>query len=184
VAGLFDVAVQQVMLAKARYTLATRVSRELADTLTMHTRMADMMANDLALEVSVRVLTEQLPQQSVTHRVHEDHPEAVGVVGFVKDARFARPIDHFTAKYRGRWWGWWLGLRLRKIRYDQVPVQFRNTSSVWCDHTVTVDIADQWTYPQASPALSGAQGGPPVLISRLNDVTSDPTILNADVLPW
>ncbi len=109
----------------------------------------------IAIDVIHELLTERLPPQVVDHRVHYDHPEAVGRSAVTVDARFARWIDHFTATYRSRWWAKLLRLHKRKIEYQFVAVPYIVTAPVSCDHTVRVSILDTWRYPHADPTLRG-----------------------------
>jgi hypothetical protein len=168
-----------VIVERARVAIRQQLSPYVAESFRMEVErnpmVLDRYAGSIAMRVETELLTEKLPPERITHRINYKHPEAVGRQGFAADARFARPIDHFTAKYHGRWWGQLLGLRRRKVRYEFVKVPYIISAPVQCDHRVTVDVHAAWTYPRANMVLPADQFGMTVL--RADSVTSEST-------PW
>jgi hypothetical protein len=171
---------QRVIVERARVRLRQNVSPYVAERFAANVErdgagFADMLVVDLETEL----LTEKLPPQRIEHRIGYEHPEAIGRQGFATDSRFARPIDHFTAKYRGRWWGRLIGLRHREIRYQFVKVPYIISAPVRCDHRVTVDVHAAWTYPRADMVLPASEFGMTVL--KADSWTSDsvPTVGDA-----
>lgn len=81
--------------------------------------------------------------------------------------RFATWFDHFCATYRGRWWGWLLGLDKREIRY---------INESW-SHRTTVKVRDRWTYPRAERIAPARDFGHVVLKSAAN-------LSASEVRPW
>ena len=164
----------QHMLQLVRHQAGQYISREFAERISLngqHHRFSEMIGEKLALSLTAEVLTEHLPPHTITHHVQYEHPEAIGRPGVAVDARFARPIDHFAATYRRRWWGRLLGLHRREIRYQFVPVPYLVSVPVQCDHQVTVDVRASWTYPNANLVLPAETFGPVVLDGR--DVRSE-----------
>lgn len=158
----------------ARYGMSQRIGRFAADRFRLEiehdpTRFAD----DIVMRMETSLLAEKLPPHTITTRVRYEHPEAVGQPGQTVDARFERPIDHFTAKYRGRWWAPLLGLRRREIRYQFVPVPYTITRPVQCDHLVTTDVRASWTYPKPVNILPAQEFGPVVLDASRVDSFAD-----------
>lgn len=121
--------------------------------------LGDMVAVDVVADI----LTEQLPPEIVTVLARYTHPEAIGRTGVAVDARFATWFDHFTATYRGRWWGRLLRLHKRKLRYTFVEVPYVISAPVECEHFVRVDVANSWTYPHADTTIRDLGLGDPVL---------------------
>jgi hypothetical protein len=155
---------QRVIVDRARVRLRRNVSPYVAEGFAAaverdQSRFVDMLVVSLETEL----LTEKLPPQRIEHRIGYEHPEAIGQQRFATDSRFARPIDHFTAKYRGRWWGRLLGLQRREIRYQFVKVPYIVSAPVRCDHRVTVDVHAAWTYPKADMVLPASDFGMTVL---------------------
>lgn len=155
----------QVIVDRVRFGLQERVSRYVAEALRMSARPEETFrfADLLVVRLETELLSERLPPKLIEHRIGYEHPEAIGQQGFAADSRFARPIDHFTAKYRGRWWGRLLGLRRREIRYQFVKVPYIVSAPVRCDHRVTVDVHAAWTYPKADMVLPADRFGMTVL---------------------
>lgn len=170
----------QVIVDRARFRLTRMLSRNVADQLVASIRdhrdpsHAHRFADVLSIDFETELLTERLPPDVIRHRVKYEHPEAIGRQGVAADARFARPIDHFTAKYRGRWWGRLLGLRRREVRYEFVAVPYIVSAPVQCDHEVTATVRAAWTYPRATLVLPGSDFGHPVLRAGLVDAESRP----------
>lgn len=159
---------QQIIVDKARVALRQQVSAYVADNLRMSfDRYGDTgvgrFADTITMSLETYLLTEKLPPQRITHRIGYEHPEAIGRPGVAVDSRFARPIDHFTARYRGRWWGRLIGLARREIRYTFVKVPYIVSAPVRCDHRVIVDVHAAWTYPKADMVLPAEQFGMTVL---------------------
>lgn len=158
-----------VVVERARVALRQQVGPYVAESFRMEAERAPIMidryADSIALQIEAELLTEKLPPQRIEHRIGYEHPEAVGQPGVAVDSRFERPIDHFTAKYRGRWWGRLLGLNRREIRYQFVKVPYVVSVPVRCDHRVTVDVHAAWTYPKANMVLPAKDFGMTVLRS-------------------
>ncbi len=161
---------QQRILHRVRRKAGESISRQLVQRMGMETAV-HLIGDRVTQAVAVEVLSEHLPPHTITHHVQYEHPEAIGQSGTAVDSRFARPIDHFTAKYRGTWWGRLLGLKRRKIEYQFVAVPYIVSAPVQCDHLVTVDVRASWTYPKADLVLPADQFGPVVLDAR--NVTSE-----------
>ena len=158
----------------ARHGMQTRISRLAADHLRLEIeRDPTRFTDDLVMRMETSLLAEKLPPHTITTRVQYEHPEAVGQPGTTVDARFERPIDHFTAKYRGRWWGRLLGLGRREIRYQFVPVPYLVSRPVQCDHEVTTNVRASWTYPKPTMILPADQYGPVVLDASRTDSFAD-----------
>ncbi len=158
------------ILDRTRRGITMHVSRGFAERIALDTA-EDHLGERLAMSLTAEVLTEHLPPHTITHHVRYEHPGAIGQPGTAVDSRFERPIDHFTAKYRGRWWGRLLGLRQREVRYEFVAVPYLVSKPVQCDHLVTVDVRASWTYPKPNRVLPAADWGPTVLDAR--DVRSE-----------
>jgi hypothetical protein len=172
----FGPAFTQVIVDRMRVGLTQRVSGYVAESLRMSVdRYPESFAGDLAMRIETELLTERLPPDVIHHRVKYTHPEAIGRQGFAVDSRFARPIDHFTATYRGRWWGRLLRLHKREIEYTFVKVPYIISAPVECDHRVTATVRAAWTYPRATAVLPGREFGHVVL--KANDV-------GAGSVPW
>lgn len=158
------------ILERARRGVAMHITREFAERMVL-SATEDHLGERLAVSLAAEVLAEHLPPHTITHHVQYEHPEAIGQPGTTVDARFERPIDHFTAKYRGSWWGRLLGLHRREVRYTFVAVPYLVSRPVQCDHLVTVDVRASWTYPTPNLVLPAADYGPVVLDAR--DVRSE-----------
>jgi hypothetical protein len=175
----FGPAFMQVIVDRLRVRLTQRVSRYVAEEMRLSAgRDPDLLGyftDGLAVNIETELLTERLPPDVIQHRVKYTHPEAIGRPGVAVDSRFARPIDHFTATYRGRWWGRLLRLHKREIRYTFVKVPYIISAPVECDHRVTATVRAAWTYPQATMVLPGHEYGHVVL--KANDV-------GAESAPW
>jgi hypothetical protein len=173
----------QRMVDISRYAMTQRISQFAADRFSLYIqRDPTRFADDLVMRMETALLTEKLPPHTIETRVQYEHPEAVGAVGTTVDARFERPIDHFTAKYRGRWWASLLGLRRRKIRYQFVPVPYLVSRPVQCDHVVTTDVRAVWTYPKPTMVLPAEDFGPVVLDASRVDERARPTTQFADMV--
>lgn len=174
----FGPAVTQVIVDRMRFRLTERVSRYVAEELRVSARRDDRLlasfADTLALDVETAILTERLPPDVIEHRVRYEHPEAIGRPGVAVDARFATWRDHFTATYRGRWWGRLLRLHKREIRYQFVPVPYIVSAPVQCDHRVTATVRARWTYPKATMVLPADRFGPVVLDAATVDHEARP----------
>lgn len=156
---------QSVVLERLRVGLRRTIGAHFAERIAFDFRreVPDFLSDALVADVTAEVLAEKLPPHTITTRIGYEHPEAIGQPGVAVDARFERPIDHFTAKYRGRWWAPLLGLRRRPIRYQFVPVPYTVSRPVRCDHKVTTNVRASWTYPKANTVLPARDFGPVVL---------------------
>lgn len=127
--------------------------------------VADQIGPDVAarmkLSVTRDVSTERLVRKLHTAVLSEELPAHVrGHVIEWSDPRHATWVDHFTATYRGRWWGRLIGLHRRTIRYVDVPLR----------HRVDVTVRQYWTYPRATRVLPGDDFGHVVLKTRTETV--------------
>lgn len=169
--------VHPVIVDRMRFGLEQRVSRYVAEALRMGTEAeAAACADVVVMRMVTELLTERLPPHTISHRISYEHPEAIGRPGNAVDARFARPIDHFTAKYRGRWWARLLRMHKRKIEYIFIKVPYLISTPVQCHHTATTNVRAAWTYPTASMVLPGGDFGHPVLRADLLDTAVRPWI--------
>jgi hypothetical protein len=168
---------QQVLLDRVRRGVTHHITRQFAEQVQLdisEPRGRDMLTDALVASLTTEVLAEHLPPHTITTRVRYEHPEAVGQPGTTVDARFERPIDHFTAKYRGRWWGRLLRLRRRQVRYQFVPVPYLVSRPVQCDHVVTTNVRAAWTYPTPNLVLPAEDFGRVVLDARRVDSEASP----------
>lgn len=152
-----------------------------AQGLTLERRELDRIGDRVGMTLAARLLRETLPPDRVTHRVSREHVEAVGQGGWTRDFRWARPVDFWTERYRGRWWGKLLGLHRRTVLYVEVPVPFVNNASVSCDHAVVVEVRSAWTYPNPTVPAPEDQGYG-VLHYDHTSVTDSPVFGRSD--PW
>lgn len=129
---------QQVLIKTIREGVTQRVSRELADTLTVQ-QLEDFIGRDLVLSIQAQVLAEELPPVKLTSE--QTSPVAV----------YATWREHFRAAYRETWWG--RLLRLRGPRMAEKLVK----------RVVTTEVRQYWTYPQATTVLPGDRFGHVVL---------------------
>lgn len=129
---------REVVINEVREEYATRISRQMVESLTMRA-YRDLVTQDLVAGLECKVLSETLPPQRIISDVTFSTP------------RFATWRDHFRATYRWRWWG--RLLRLREPQFIDEPLS----------HVTQVDVAQRWTYPSADLVLPGREFGTPVL---------------------
>lgn len=158
-----DVEYRTATVERLRRGLEHRISRYVADSLHVSDR-ADRLSGDLVVRVEYDLLTEKLPPSTLAEWISYEHPAAVGS-GSTTDPRHATWLDMWKDAMRGRWWARWVGSRRWRVRYVQTPVRYVHREPVQCDHRVTVDIRDAWTYPKATAVLPGRDFGHPVLES-------------------
>lgn len=125
-------------LDRLRYQVQQRVSRYVAESL-RHDEYPDIATDSLVRTLTVDLLAEKLPPQTITDAAHFEVP------------RFASWRDHLYATYRERWWARWMP------RPQFVAEPHR--------HVTTVTVQDHWTYPQATMVLPGGPFGHVVLRS-------------------
>jgi hypothetical protein len=89
-------------------------------------------------QVKARILTEELPPQTVTEQV----------VCETQRPRWASWWDHIKATYAGRWWaGWWVRRHPPAVLWEDVTQR----------RTVQVQVRAAWKFPHA-PHLPTALG--------------------------
>lgn len=136
---------EHIALQRLKVGVRQELSREMATLASTaeFSSMIDHVTDRMVLQLRAHVLAEQLPPQTIQHRVRVE----------TKDPRFATWWDHFKATYQHRWW----------MRWREWDVQTVRTPVV-VERTVCVSVRDHWTYPRAGIALP-SEFGSPVLVS-------------------
>lgn len=139
-------AMQQVALTRLKIAIRQHLSAEMAtmaSTAELNTWIAEDLARNLVFELRAHVLAEQLPPQTIRHRVRVT----------TTDPRHATWWDAYKDTHRRRWWMRW---RHWKVSYVDTPVTV--------ERAIEVNVRDHWTYPRAAIRLP-EEWGRPVMVA-------------------